>query len=194
MKSRCDGMAPNGDCPLNGKQVTLLADGICRAFVGFDDLAKVVLPALDVRLSDVVGNPPFPSQVLQLVQWTEAKGKTKDLARAAVKAVPANPHLREAVGAVFGEAALGGPVGQPPSLQPTDYAARIQNFLTEYLGTPERPVPFGGRDDALARIDAWLDNPRASPYRLLAAPAGRGKSALLVRWVQRLRARRSQSA
>jgi hypothetical protein len=73
---------------------------------------------------------------------------------------------------------------------PTDYAARIQNFLTEYLGTPERPVPFGGRDADLAHLDAWLDDPHAAPYLLLAAPAGRGKSALLVRWVQRLLTRK----
>jgi len=57
----------------------------------------------------------------------------------------------------------------------TDYAARIRNFMTAYLGTPERPVPFGGRDDALAELDRWLDDP-AVPYLLLTAPAGRGKS------------------
>src|SRR5579883_959455 len=68
----------------------------------------------------------------------------------------------------------------------TDYAHRIQNFLTEYLGTPGQPVPFGGRDADLARLDAWLEDPKAPPYALLAAPAGRGKSALLVQWTQRL--------
>jgi hypothetical protein len=34
-----------------------------------------------------------------------------------------------------------------------------------------------------------LDDPKAPPYRLLAAPAGRGKSALLVRWLRTLEAR-----
>lgn len=72
---------------------------------------------------------------------------------------------------------------------PTDYAARIQNFLTEYLGTASRPVPFGGRDADLARLDAWLDHASTPPYLMLTAPAGRGKSALLVRWCQRLLAR-----
>jgi len=28
---------------------------------------------------------------------------------------------------------------------PTDYAARVKNFLAEYLGSLEHPVPFGGR-------------------------------------------------
>ena len=73
---------------------------------------------------------------------------------------------------------------------PTDYASRIQNFLTEYLGTPEQPVPFGGRDADLARLDTWLADPHAPPYLLLTAPAGRGKSALLVRWSGRLLARK----
>lgn len=72
------------------------------------------------------------------------------------------------------------------SILSTDYASRIQNFLTEYLGTPDQPVPFGGRDADLARLDAWLEDPKAPPYALLAAPAGRGKSALLVQWTQRL--------
>ncbi len=73
---------------------------------------------------------------------------------------------------------------------PTDYAARIQNFLIEYLGTPNRPVPFGGREADLAILDSWLDDALSPPYLLLAAPAGRGKSALLTRWSQRLVARK----
>ncbi|MCP4544320.1 MAG: ATP-binding protein [Chloroflexi bacterium] len=72
---------------------------------------------------------------------------------------------------------------------PTDYATRIRNFITEYLGTPEQPVPFGGREADLARLDEWLEDAEVAPYLLLAAPAGRGKSALLVRWSQRLLAR-----
>jgi hypothetical protein len=69
---------------------------------------------------------------------------------------------------------------------PTDYSTRIQNFLTEYLGTPEHPVPFGGREEDLERLNTWLEDSRQSPYLLLAAPAGRGKSALLVRWSRQL--------
>src|ERR1700686_3634450 len=69
---------------------------------------------------------------------------------------------------------------------PTDYAVRVKNFLVEYLGLSNHPVPFGGRTEDLARLDAWLDDPEAPPYLLLAAPAGRGKSALLARWSQAL--------
>ena len=69
---------------------------------------------------------------------------------------------------------------------PTDYSARVENFLIEYLGTPRDPVPFGGREAELARLDVWLDDPEETPYLLLSAPAGRGKSALLARWNRRL--------
>jgi len=70
-------------------------------------------------------------------------------------------------------------------LLPYDYANRIQNFLVEYLGDEKNPVPFGGRDVALQILNNWLDQ-SSTPYLLLAAPAGRGKSALLVRWLNSL--------
>lgn len=69
---------------------------------------------------------------------------------------------------------------------PTDYSHRVKNFLTEYFGTPDHPVPFGGRSDDLTELDAWLDDDSAPPYLLVAAPAGRGKSALLSRWSAQL--------
>jgi hypothetical protein len=47
-------------------------------------------------------------------------------------------------------------------------------------------VPFGGRDEDIALLDAWLDKETAPPRYLLTAPAGRGKSALLMRWLQHL--------
>jgi hypothetical protein len=67
-----------------------------------------------------------------------------------------------------------------------DYDARIQRFLAEYLGTPEQPIPFGGREDQLEALDRWVRDPRSTPYAIVAGPAGRGKSALLVHWAQRL--------
>lgn len=69
---------------------------------------------------------------------------------------------------------------------PTDDATRIKHFLAEYLGQRDHPVPFGGRGKDFAHLDAWLADQQAPPYMLLAAPAGRGKSALLLRWCQRL--------
>ncbi|HEX8221477.1 MAG TPA: hypothetical protein VF914_19980 [Chloroflexia bacterium] len=74
----------------------------------------------------------------------------------------------------------------------TDYSSRVRRFLDEYVGTPDEPVPFGGRDEELASLDAWLDDPEAPPYKLAAAPAGRGKSALLVHWSRRLLPRKRE--
>lgn len=67
-----------------------------------------------------------------------------------------------------------------------DYAGRIKNFLIEYLGTPDKTVPFGGRSEQLTDLDDWLTNPAAPSYCLIAAEAGRGKSALLARWADSL--------
>ncbi|MDC8449831.1 MAG: DUF4062 domain-containing protein [Nitrospira sp.] len=68
-------------------------------------------------------------------------------------------------------------------------AGRIENFLGEYLGTAKTPVPFGGREKDLKALDTWLENPGAPPYFMMAAPAGRGKSALLVQWTRQVLAR-----
>ena len=38
---------------------------------------------------------------------------------------------------------------------PTDYATRIRNFILEYIGTSQRPVPFGGRQADLQTLDGW---------------------------------------
>ena len=68
------------------------------------------------------------------------------------------------------------------------FSGMIEAFLEEYLDTESglRTVPFGGRDQDVNFLDAWLDDATAPPRYLLTAPAGRGKSALLVRWLQHL--------
>jgi hypothetical protein len=66
---------------------------------------------------------------------------------------------------------------------PTNYATRIANFLTEYVGSIHQRVPFGGRGAILRDFSNWLDDSDGSPYRLVIAPAGRGKSALLAQWI-----------
>jgi ATP/maltotriose-dependent transcriptional regulator MalT len=52
------------------------------------------------------------------------------------------------------------------------------------------PVPFGGSDQELQRLDIWLANANAPSRLLITAPAGRGKSALLVRWIVSLQERK----
>ncbi len=72
-------------------------------------------------------------------------------------------------------------------LLPYDYAESIQKFWNLYLGDDKNPVPFGGRDDALKMLNDWLNT--STPYLLLAAQAGLGKSALLLRWLNSLSSR-----
>ena len=74
------------------------------------------------------------------------------------------------------------------SLRPP-HANRVRRFVEAYVGSPESMVPFGGRGAELRQLDTWLDDPDGSPYCLLVAPAGRGKSALLVRWSNDVAAR-----
>ena len=59
-------------------------------------------------------------------------------------------------------------------------------FLNEYLVSETGEVPFGGRDQELRRLDAWLFDAKAPSRMLGTAPAGRGKSALLVHWMESL--------
>jgi hypothetical protein len=66
---------------------------------------------------------------------------------------------------------------------PTDYSSRVNNFLREYLGDEVNlKVPFGGRDHDVNSLTHWLETPDAPRCLFLSAEAGRGKSALLVRW------------
>jgi hypothetical protein len=64
------------------------------------------------------------------------------------------------------------------------FAGTIENFIVDYRGD-KSPVLFGGRRRQLDELTAWLENPTA-PYALITAAAGRGKSALLVRWLGEL--------
>ncbi len=77
----------------------------------------------------------------------------------------------------------------PPVAAQLSSSGAIQNFFIHYQGTPSSPVAFGGRQSTLEALDAWFDNSEEAPYLLLAAPAGRGKSAVLVRWSERLAGR-----
>lgn len=65
------------------------------------------------------------------------------------------------------------------------FKTSIENFLISYLGTYKEQVPFGGRDEQLSHLEEWRSLSTRQRL-LLVAPAGRGKSALLVRWSQML--------
>ncbi|MBS0242665.1 MAG: NACHT domain-containing protein, partial [Proteobacteria bacterium] len=55
------------------------------------------------------------------------------------------------------------------------------------LDGKEVPAPFGGRQREMAHLDRWLDDPTRDHRLLVSSPAGRGKSALLAKWMQALR-------
>lgn len=63
-------------------------------------------------------------------------------------------------------------------------AAAIAAFIARY-----RNIGFAGRHREFAAMDAWIEADDAPPYRLVTAPAGRGKSALVVNWLAGLAAR-----
>lgn len=58
----------------------------------------------------------------------------------------------------------------------------VVNFLYDYR------VYFGGRQDELKMLDAWLTQTE-KPFGLLVAPAGMGKSALVANWLELLQDR-----
>jgi hypothetical protein len=60
---------------------------------------------------------------------------------------------------------------------PLFYQAALQRMLAEYAGV------FGGRGHELTQLDRFVDQPDL-PYGLLLAPSGRGKTALLIHWLQ----------
>ncbi|HZT37956.1 MAG TPA: serine protease [Bryobacteraceae bacterium] len=66
----------------------------------------------------------------------------------------------------------------------------VEALLSNYLGGPSNPAPFGGRADSMRALNEWVGNP-AKPFALMAYPPGRGKTTTLVRWAVEAAAERS---
>ena len=66
------------------------------------------------------------------------------------------------------------------------FGRSLKAFREEYLVSERQRVPFGGRDAELDFLDHWLEAENRQPRLLITAPAGRGKSALVVRWIEQL--------
>jgi len=64
------------------------------------------------------------------------------------------------------------------------YNARIERFIKAYLGSNNEIIPFGGREKELEQLNSWLSNKESPKNLLLTAPAGRGKTALLIKWLE----------
>jgi hypothetical protein len=69
--------------------------------------------------------------------------------------------------------------------------AEVLKLVRTYQDSPADPRPFAGRAAVLAQLDEWL---RQAGGRLLlvSAAAGRGKSALLLRWMESVIERRPE--
>ena len=67
---------------------------------------------------------------------------------------------------------------------PVTHKLKIERFVDFYLGTKSKPVPFGGRQKELDELSGWLGDRTAPRHLLVTAPAGRGKTALVVQWMQ----------
>jgi hypothetical protein len=157
-------MTQNGNAPLNGKQIKQLADGLLSAFTGFDDLARVVRVALDERLSNIVdGKASFTDQVWKLVEWAEARGKVRDLIRAAVAEVPDNIQLSAAAEAVFGggvldDLATARPPRQPvtPTAQRPSPPSRDVHMKILFLAANPSGTTSLALDEEIRAIDAKI--------------------------------------
>jgi hypothetical protein len=66
------------------------------------------------------------------------------------------------------------------------FGLKVKRFIDEYLISDTGVVPFGGRERELQCLDAWLSDENAASRMLVSAPAGLGKSALLVQWMKSL--------
>ncbi|MCG8530501.1 MAG: NACHT domain-containing protein [Desulfovibrionales bacterium] len=66
---------------------------------------------------------------------------------------------------------------------PQNYLGAVQRFLDEYMGTEAYFVPFGGRDSELQILTDWVESEQ--PYCFVCSPVGRGKTALIVHWLNR---------
>ncbi|MER6159646.1 tetratricopeptide repeat-containing serine protease family protein [Streptomyces sp. NPDC001868] len=82
-------------------------------------------------------------------------------------------------------------VTEPAELQPLleRESSRPANTPVALLRPDATVVPFTGREDVLARLGAWCDQPGRFSVRLVTGPGGQGKTRLAAELVRRLRLR-----
>lgn len=74
------------------------------------------------------------------------------------------------------------------STHSTKMPRQVKAFREFYEGSRIAPKIFGGRSSELALLSGWLKNDGSRNKLLITAPAGQGKSSLLVHWLAQLEA------
>jgi hypothetical protein len=69
---------------------------------------------------------------------------------------------------------------------PESQAADVQAFVDLYLEPADGVAAFGGRDAMLEHVTKWLFDQQSSRNLFICAPAGMGKSALIIHWLRQL--------
>lgn len=67
---------------------------------------------------------------------------------------------------------------------PSDYKMRIKRFRDSYLDNSAKNIFFGGRKTEIDLLNNWLIDDHSPKNFLLTSPAGRGKTALLLHWLE----------
>jgi len=73
-----------------------------------------------------------------------------------------------------------------PTVPGTIASGLNELFRASYLHSNDHRVVFGGRRQQIAQLNAWLGAEEGPRRMLITGPTGRGKSALLVRWLAQL--------
>jgi pimeloyl-ACP methyl ester carboxylesterase len=74
----------------------------------------------------------------------------------------------------------------PASTPDIPSSGLVAAFRASYLCSTDRSIVFGGRKREIAQLNEWLIDEKSTPFMLVTGPTGRGKSALLVRWLEQL--------
>jgi hypothetical protein len=74
----------------------------------------------------------------------------------------------------------------PPVAPNLAASGLIDAFRASYLYSSDHSVVFGGRQHHIVQLNEWLIDENLSRRMLITGPTGRGKSALLVRWIEQL--------
>jgi hypothetical protein len=80
---------------LSGPELEKLHRALVDAFPTDAELERLLRFSLNIDLPEIAGAGPTTDRVFQLLRWTEARGRTLELARAARSRNPENPMLAQ---------------------------------------------------------------------------------------------------